>query len=87
MTTQALIEELLGPNWWEREHDQTALCAVLDRVRENLKEGETVWELVTDAAWEMVKDKLSREQYEIWMEWVQQVNKVFASAYIDPWSY
>jgi len=34
MTTADLIAELLGPNWWEREHDQTALCAVLDRVME-----------------------------------------------------
>jgi len=34
MTVAELIEQHLGPNWWEREHDGTALAALLDRVME-----------------------------------------------------
>lgn len=34
MSTAILITEMLGPNWWEREHDLTALGALLDRVME-----------------------------------------------------
>lgn len=34
MTTTDLIREHLGDRWWEREHDGTAILAVLDRIRE-----------------------------------------------------
>lgn len=34
MTAKAVIEGLLGPKWWKRRHDDTALCALVDRVRE-----------------------------------------------------
>lgn len=44
MTTADLIAEHLGPEWWKREHDQTALCALLDRVME--EDGVGVWKAV-----------------------------------------
>ena len=37
MTTAELIQEHLGPNWWEREHETTALAVLLDRLMENDK--------------------------------------------------
>ncbi len=35
MTTAEIIEQHLGPNWWEREHDGTALAALLDRIQDS----------------------------------------------------
>lgn len=34
MTTADLIREHLGERWWEREHDGTAILALVDRIRE-----------------------------------------------------
>ena len=49
MTTADLIAELLGPNWWDKEHDQTVLCALLDRVMEEAN-------CDRDAAYGLIRD-------------------------------
>jgi len=34
MTTADLIASHLGPDWWDRTHDDTALLSLLDRIME-----------------------------------------------------